>query len=52
MAQEQKKTQEATEQSARERDIGETMTRLNERQQALLEGFAMGLMACEIKQAG
>lgn len=52
MAQEQKKTPEATEQAARERDIGETMARLNERQQALLEGFTMGLMACEVKQAG
>ena len=52
MAQEQKKSQEAAEQAARERDIGETMTRLNERQQALLEGFAMGLMACDVKQAG
>lgn len=52
MAQDQKKSQEASEQSSRERDIGETMTRLNERQQALLEGFAMGLMACDVKQAG
>jgi len=52
MAQDQMKAQEAAEQAARERDIGETMTRLNERKQALLEGFAMGLMAGDVKQAG
>lgn len=37
---------------ARERDIAETISRLSERNQAMLEGFARGLLASDVKQAG